>query len=288
MFKTIFLIIIKLLIGGLAFLVSFILGGMSAQLFGLRLPEMPQGFDMNAAGQMLPLVGLLMAAILGIFSNYSNVRFVPRWIILSGFSWTAYGLNNFLESKYFMPGMATSYVLVTNFIACLGCSAVSAWLFKPASPVFSFLDRARLLWASRSFGSWTWRLLVGWAVFPLAYFFFGRLVAPFVLLYYESQYAGLALPSQGVMLGLASVRSLLFLLTILPVLIIWRGNRLGLFLALGASLFLMVGGLNFLQAIYLPASLRAAHALEILADSFVHAAVLVYLIVPKPTNEFSP
>ena len=69
-----------------------------------------------------------MAAVLGIISKQSGVRFLPRWIILGLFSWTAYGLNNYLEAKFFTPTMATSYVVVMNFIACFTCSAAAAWL----------------------------------------------------------------------------------------------------------------------------------------------------------------
>jgi hypothetical protein len=48
-------------------------------------------------------------------------------------------------------------------------------------------------------------------------------------------------------------------------------------LNLGWALFVLVGLLNLMQAIRLPASLRLIHSLEILADSFVYALVLVML-----------
>jgi hypothetical protein len=142
------------------------------------------------------------------------------------------------------------------------------------------MTRIRAFCAARTTRAWTWRFLAGLAAFPAAYFVFGWLVSPFVVAYYEQQYAGLALPTQGVMLLLSSLRSLLFMLSILPVLFAWKGSRVGLFLALGGALFMFVGGLNMLQAIWLPVSLRTAHSIEILADSFTHAAALVFLLVP--------
>jgi hypothetical protein len=73
------------------------------------------------------------------------------------------------------------------------------------------------------------------------------------------------------------LRSLLFLLACLPVLIAWQKSRRSLLLSLGWALFVLVGLLNLLQAIWLPATLRLVHTLEILADSFVYAWVLVML-----------
>jgi hypothetical protein len=270
----------KLLIGTLVFMVATILGGMVAKGIGISLPTMPAGVDQNLLGLFIPVVGVVMAAVQGYFSSHSGVSFLPRWIILFLFSWVAYGLNNYLESKFFMPGMATSYVLLTGFCSCLACSAVMAWLFKPAPPSEAFRSKARVFFLGRPAGSWAWRLLAGLAAFPAAYFLFGRLIAPIVLPYYQQQFAGLALPTQGTMLALSFMRSLFFLLTILPVLVVWKGGRTNLFLALGTALFIMVGGVNMMQAIWLPATLRVVHSLEILADSFVHAAVLVFLLVP--------
>ena len=270
----------KLLLSGLAFVAGAVLGGGVARMLGIPIPTIPGGIDPAKAGQLIPLVGVLLAAVLGILSKNTEVRFLPRWIILSLFSWTAYGLNNYLEAKFFMPASATSYVLVTNFTACCACSAMAAWLFKPIASSESFGAKTRAFFAARSIGSWTWRLVGGLAAFPLVYFVFGWLVSPFVLPYYQEQYAGLALPTQGTMLLLSAMRSLLFLLSILPVLVTWKGQRTALFLALGGALFMMVGGLNMLQAVWLPLSLRGAHSIEILADSLTHAAALVFLLVP--------
>jgi hypothetical protein len=50
---------------------------------------------------------------------------------------------------------------------------------------------------------------------------------------------------------------------------------------LGFVLFLLVGGLSLLQAIWYPPVFRIAHGLEILADSFAHAGVVVYLLVQE-------
>ena len=73
------------------------------------------------------------------------------------------------------------------------------------------------------------------------------------------------------------MRSLLFLLACLPVLILWDNSPRRLFWVLGLNLFLLVGGLNMLQAYWMPANLRIIHSLEILADELLYSAVLVIL-----------
>ena len=79
----------KLLIGGLAFVLGSILGSLAATMLAIPLPVMPAEVDPAKAGQLMPLVGVLMAAVLSIFSKHSGVRFLPRWISLGLFSWTA-------------------------------------------------------------------------------------------------------------------------------------------------------------------------------------------------------
>lgn len=278
--KTVLFTIGKLIVCALAFFFGSILGGLVAGLLGIPTPPMPANVDPVTLSQSLPIVALLITAGLAYLSTQSGVDFFPRWLILGFFCWAAYGLNNFLEASYFSPEAATSFVLVYNLVACFIGSAVAAWLFKPTPPIETFRAKARTFFSSRPVVSWVWRLLGALAVFPIAYFIFGLLVSPFVVSYYEQQYAGLALPKLDVMLVLATVRSLLFILCILPVFISWKGNRLALFLALSVALFLLVGGVAMIQAIWLPAILRIAHGIEILADSIAHAAGLVFLLAP--------
>jgi len=51
-----------------------------------------------------------------------------------------------------------------------------------------------------------------------------------------------------------------------------------MFWVLGLTLFLLVGGLNMLQAYWMPNVLRVTHSIEILADELVYVGVLVGLL----------
>lgn len=134
---------------------------------------------------------------------------------------------------------------------------------------------------------WSWRLLVGLLVFPVAYYLFGWLVLPFVRDYYQTQFAGLKAPTLADLLPVLFTRSLLFLLCILPLIAAWDKSRLSLFAWLGFSLFLLVGGVGMISGYWLPVSMRFAHSLEIIANSFVHAGALTLLFTKKEAEQIA-
>ena len=145
---------------------------------------------------------------------------------------------------------------------------------------------ARVITGRRPAGAWIWRLAAAVIAFPVIYLLFGSMVAPIVVPYYQQQAGtGLALPGMGQIIPIAFLRSLLFLVVCLPALIAWQGSRLGLWLTLGAALFLTVGGAPLFQAYSFPLVLRVVHSVEILADSLAHAGVLVALLRFRPSSD---
>jgi hypothetical protein len=175
-------------------------------------------------------------------------------------------------------GAVSLYTVVLYFPALMLCSAAVAVLFPSDTFAAGFFAQARTFFEGRTINSWTWRLLAAFLAFPLAYYFFGRLIAPIVLPYYVRGANQLALPDWDQILPILALRSLLFLLVCLPVLITWKLSNLRLFLTLGLVLFLLVGGLSMLQAYWLPLVLRVTHSLEILADEMVYAGALTLLL----------
>ena len=104
------------------------------------------------------------------------------------------------------------------------------------------------------------------------------LISPIVLPYYQQGVGQLTLPGWGQILPVLALRSLLFLLICLPVLIAWGLSNGRLFVTLGLALFLLVGGLGMMYATWLVPELRLTHTLEILADELVYAGALVLLL----------
>jgi hypothetical protein len=253
---------------------------------GLPTPEIPAGAEQTILGQYLLVISLILATGLAVLAHNLPGRYVSRWLTLAFLVWIAYGVNNILEGVVFTSMSAASlFTVVLYGVASLLVGAVAAWLFPPQDRNGRFADFMKLFLARFSGKAWAWRLLAAWLAFPLIYLAFGRLVAPLVMDYYEQGLFGLSLPGWDQILPLVAVRSLLFLLACLPVLVLWNRSPRRLFWVLGLNLFLLVGGLNMLQAYWMPASLRIIHSLEILADEMIYAGVLVLLLENNETTQ---
>lgn len=287
--KRIALIIGKIILGGLAFYAGIILGSVLAGLLGLAMPSLPAGADVATLGQYQLIISLLFAATLAFVSRGLASGFLARWLILVFFSWVSYALNTYLEAAIFTSdGAASAYTLVMQLVAILLCATVVAGLFRPEEPGASFKIRFEAFVGQYRLQRWAWMFLLCLLAFPLAYVVFGLLVEPFVIEFYEQQLASLAAPGWGEIIPVLLLRSLLFLLACLPVLIVWQKSRLQLLITLGSALFILVGGLYMLQSYWFPVIMRVAHSLEILADSFVYAGVLVLLLTKGERRPVQP
>ena len=274
---------------GLLFFLGFIPGAQLATWMGLPAPDMPLGADQATVVQYTLLASLILALGLAAVSRGLSGGFFSRWLILFFFTWVAYGVNTYLEAGIFSTMSAASLYAVVIFLpASLLCSAAVAWLFPPDGQAVVFFLQARTFFAGRSLGSWVWRLSAGFLAFPLAYLVFGSLIAPIVVPYYQQGTDQLRLPGWDQILPVLALRSLLFLLVSLPIVISWKLSNRHLFLALGLALFILVGGIGMLEAYWLVPVLRLTHTLEIFADEMVYAAALTFLLgrpMPQPAGE---
>jgi hypothetical protein len=111
------------------------------------------------------------------------------------------------------------------------------------------------------------------------------MIAPIVVPTYRAGIAGLVLPPLSTIMLVQLVRSPLFLLASLPFLILWKGKRGSLIFSLGLAHWFTVGLFGLLQAHQFSMTLRIAHSLEICADSFAYAALLVLLLSPRAATK---
>lgn len=276
--KELFASIGRLVLGAVIYYVAFILGSVAAGLLGMQTPALPAGTDAQTLGLYQLAVSLIFAGTLAVLARRLAGGFLVRWGALALFSWVVYALNTYLEAAIFTTyGAASAYTLVMQAFGPVLCGAAVAWLFRPGEVKTGPPDFGDFVRRHRP-GAWAWRLLASWAAFPIIYLIFGWLVQPFIIDFYREQMAGLVLPGWGEILTAQALRSLLFLIACLPILILWRGSRRQSFIHLGSALFVFVGGLYMLQGYWLPPQMRIAHGLEILADSFVYAGVLALLL----------
>ena len=277
--KTLFIYFGKLLLSSLAFSVGVMIGGMVVNLLGLQPPQVPEGFDTSLAMQYMLLESPLLALALAMVARGIAGGFLTRTFVLSLLTWIAYTVNTQLEATIFTDfGGGFWYTVIDFGIASLLSGVAAAWLFPSGEKGEGIAAAWKGFFGQRTTWDWIWRLAVAAVAFMPIYYFFGLLVVPFTGEYYQRNMYGLQMPGLDQILMVLLLRSVLFLLACLPVIILWRKGRLSLFLSLGFALFVLVGLLNMLVAYWMPVSVRLPHTLEILADEFVYAGVLVALL----------
>ena len=215
---------------------------------------------------------VLVAGVVPIASGLGG-RFATRWLALGLMLYLATGVNTVVELSIFGTEGGHRYLLVFYFLCFVVTAAALAWQYdsQQLAPKLPHLGT----------GQWLWRIAVAWLSFPVIYFLFGLCVAPFVIPIYQAGVAGLHIPPLDVIMRTQLLRSFLFLASSLPVILLWTGSRRRLILALGWAHTAMVGLYGLSQASFMPSVLRVLHSLEIAADSFVYALILVWLFFPR-------
>jgi len=186
---------------------------------------------------------------------------------------------NYIEALFFTTMFAGSYL---SFVAALLRAAVvsaivataAAFLLGAGGGVADLRSSLRQHISTRTGRSWVVRFLVaGLAYFPI-YFFFGMLVTPFVLPYYNNPAYGLVIPSFSVLIPVEILRGFLFVLVLLPLMVALGGGKNTKFAALAAMLYIPGGFVALFGNTLLPAAIIPFHGTEILADSIVYGFVL--------------
>jgi hypothetical protein len=276
----------KLLLCSLAFILGAVIGGMAAALLGLQQPSMPEGVDTSRAFLLLLLESPLIALALAPLAKRLGGGLLPRALILVFFTWVAYALNTAIESLAFttttMEGAV--FTTVSFLVPSVSCGTMTALLFASCEKGRSQATIARCFFDHRTLGAWVWRIAVATVAFVPIYLFFGSLVAPITAGYFQQSLYGLRQPDPNEVLVVLFVRSVLFLFACLPIIIVWQRSKRSLFLSLGFALFVLVGFLYMLGAYYMPLTIRIPHTLEIMADSFAYAGVLVAILARGGTH----
>ena len=269
----------KLLLCSLAFIVGALIGGMVAAVLGMQQPPLPEGVDSSFAFLLLLLESPLMVLSLVLIARGLGGGMLPRALVLSLFTWVAYTLNTVIETLAFTTTTmgGALFTTVSFLVPSIACGTAVALLFPAEEEQKDLAATAKAFFGRRSTGAWIWRLIVAAVAFVPIYLFFGSLVAPMTARYFQQSMYGLRQPSQGEVFLVLMARSILFLLACLPIVVMWQRSYRSLFVSLGSALFVLVGLLYMLGAYYMPLAVRVPHTLEILADSFAYAGVLVLL-----------
>lgn len=280
--KTLLLYVGKLILAGAVFQAGIVVGGMIATLLNLPVPVPPQSADMSAIAVYSLLTTPLLALALALLARHLAGNFLTRTLVLGLFMWVAYGVNTQLEAAIVSSyAQSLPYAVLMDLVAALFCGAAVAFLFQPEEPNKNIGVAAQKFFSEHNTVSWAWRIPLAAVAFMPIYFIFGLMVLPFTGDYYRQSMFGLVMPTIDQLLPTLLTRSVLFLLVCLPILVLWQASRRELFWRLGLALFLLVGFVIMLYATWLPLYVRLPHTLEIFADEFVYAGVLVLLLAKR-------
>ena len=270
-----------------AYIAGTMAGGEFVSAIGMKLPPVPEQANEQMMGLCL-LIGCIVLAIgVGPLAQRIRAGYWVRCLILAGLTYVCIGLNTPIEAAIFtnIDGMRT--MVVFSLLPCLLFGCVTALLFKPSGKVDPFGRQVSHFFSGRSAEQWVWRFVAAICAFPVIYWIFGMMVAPWVIEYYKQGQFGLALPGTGAIILTQLLRSSLFFLAALPVLIVWSGSRRQITVRLGFAFFVLVGLFSMIQTYWLGPVLLILHNVEILADSMVYAGVLALLFVRKEPSELA-
>jgi hypothetical protein len=285
-------LVVKGVLAGILYVLGSILFGMIGGAFHLGFPSLsPPGVDPQASFRAFllacPLIGL---ALVPLALRTAGSRLI-RGLALFLLAFISLGPTAVIEMKMFTTFLAHGgalTVVASTFLPTLLCGLGLSYLLKlePAEP--SPNGKIRSLFAAHSPASWAGRFVLAFVGFVAVFFLFGMMVAPFVVPVYRAGGFGPTLPPISPFLPFEFVRSALFLVACFPILLLWKASRGWLIFSLGLALWVLNGLFGLLQSLGFPPVLRIAHSLEIGADSFVYAAVLVFLLVPRPRQNSVP
>lgn len=185
-------------------------------------------------------------------------------------------LNNYVEAYFFTNMYSNAAVLVQSVASALISSVITATAaaLLLGYGISGITASLKEYLSTRTSSSWILRIAIGSVAYFPVYFFFGVLITPFVLPYYNNPSFGLRIPSFTTIISVELFRGFVYTLVLLPLLATMVGGRTTKFIALAAMLYIPGGLIALLGNSLLPAAIIPFHALEILADSIVYGLVL--------------
>ncbi len=264
-----------ILLAAIAYIIASVLSEVISSALHLPEPAIPAGATATQLFRNLIFASpLLMAALMPLASGLIG-KWGKRWLVMAFLLFITVGLNTAIEASVFTVSLGKNAAVTLTLGTVLPALASAAVLVSGTAQ----RSDTPAVWVRFGPAAWGWRLLVAWLAFPVIYFVFGMSIAPIVMPYYKAGVAGVTIPPVDVVIRTQLVRSALFLLCSLPPLMLWRKSRGSVFLAMGLAHAVAVGIFGLVQASFFPMTLRVVHSIEITADSFAYAGVLVLLFV---------
>lgn len=233
------------------------------------------------------LSGILIGATLApIAARMAASRF-RHWIV-----WASVLLLNALslgiEGAFYAPTLSPMATMPIAWSAhlllqSLVTAGLIAWLFGQNAGLTTPNPPRKRAWYS-----WTWRFVVSAFSYLVFYFIFGAVNYTLVTKpYYAAHVSGLDVPAPQTVLMAEMVRAPLIVLSIVPLILLWKTRKPLLAVVCGIILFVIGGVVPLLLNTALPDLLRFASAIEIFFQNFLTGVVAVVLLGFSPKSTLS-
>lgn len=270
----------RTLVVALGYTVAVMIGGMIAQVLSPPTPSLTAGVDQAQMLLVIFLSGVLFGLTMGPLSERLRVPGAQRAILLFVVLFVLNNLINVTEALFFTTAPPAELLAgsVTSAVGHAGLALLLAALFQPASMKGGLVSALREALAQRRWVSWIWRFALAGVLYVPIYLFFGVIISPIVLPYYQQLDMGLTVPGFDVILLLEIFRGLLAALTLFLLIAALRGSRRSAAFWVVLTLCVLGSWQPMLQAAWWPIPLRVTHGLEITADSIVQGLAITLLL----------
>jgi hypothetical protein len=265
---------------GLVFATGLIASRLFVYKLGLRIPRLPQQADESTAVYYLLAGSLLLAWGFFILVKGIGGSTKVKFLITLFFLLLSFAIGITIESAIYSTIESYNLTIILLVFPAVLFALVASMITSKKQVQDSSTVNIMAYFAQRPFGVWIRKIMLAIVVFPVIYFLFGIIASPFVVAYYET-IEGLNIPDTGTIISIQLIRSVLFLVSTIPIIIYWEKSKASLVISLGVSFFVMVFAYDMYLAIAMPIELVLIHGIEIAADSFIYSWLLVKLLSPK-------
>jgi len=245
------------------------------------IPRLPQQANENLAIYYLLIGSLILASgwfylIKGISGSKKERILISSLFLLIGFS-----IAVTIESAIYSDVGSYHLSIILLLLPMILYAIIISVITDTKKPQQSFDKRLLSYYKTWSKKDWLKKTLLAIISFPIIYFIFGIIASPFVTDYYSELIGGLQLPDAGTIIGVQLIRSTLFLIITIPIIINWTSTRTKLIISLSMAHFAMVFAYDIYLAIVMPLELVIIHGIEIGADSFIYSWILISILYPN-------
>ncbi len=268
------------LVVAVGYLVALTIGGMISQALRLPMPSMAADVTLSQILVLEFVSGLLLGLTMGPLSERLRIPGWQRAILLFVLLFVLNSFINLVEALFFTTAPFAELLvgLVTPFVGHVALALLLAALFRPASVDRGLVSALRDALGRRRWTSWVWRFLLAGVLYLPIWFFFGLIISPIVLPYYQEVGLGLTVPGLEVILPLEIFRGLLYAGTVFLLIAVLGGSRRSTAFWVVLTLCVLGSWTPMLMVAWWPIPLRVTHGLEITADSIVHGLVVTLLL----------